>query len=223
MPGSSPLARGLRWPLSWALSGGRIIPARAGFTWGDASAALHFAGSSPLARGLLPLLPGEVDDSRIIPARAGFTRLSHAMLSPRSDHPRSRGVYHYRSVNFPLFSGSSPLARGLQHWYERGDRTYRIIPARAGFTQSAGRNHHPERDHPRSRGVYVGPLQVTYPGYGSSPLARGLRRRAEWRPRASGIIPARAGFTRHPSNRPGARRDHPRSRGVYCVRARSVS
>ena len=35
----------------------------------------------------------------------------------------------------------------------------------------------------------------------------------------NGIIPARAGFTRPPSSRPGAGRDHPRSRGVYRMRA----
>ena len=93
MPGSSPLARGLR--LSIPISGGSpgIIPARAGFTGPSLSAVMGVGdhprsrgvyndpitvgiaqwGSSPLARGLLL----SVDDSgmpiRIIPARAGFT------------------------------------------------------------------------------------------------------------------------------------------------------
>ena len=51
--------------------------------------------------------------------------------------------------------------------------------------------------------------------WGSSPLARGLRRAMSGLGLASGIIPARAGFTSGPT--PPARRcaDHPRSRGVY--------
>jgi len=51
---------------------------------------------------------------------------------------------------------------------------------------------------------------------GSSPLAQGLPRRYAGRPVASGIIPARAGFT---VSAPRSRRhstDHPRSRGVYA-------
>ena len=50
---------------------------------------------------------------------------------------------------------------------------------------------------------------------GSSPLARGLR---DGHPRAvlgSGIIPARAGFTRDSPSRSLPSGDHPRSRGVY--------
>ena len=70
-------------------------------------------------------------------------------------------------------------------------------------------------DHPRSRGVYVDEAGRALDALGSSPLARGLRRRvrlAGWGP---GIIPARAGFTirtRGPTTRI---MDHPRSRGVY--------
>ena len=53
--------------------------------------------------------------------------------------------------------------------------------------------------------------------YGSSPLARGLRRP---RPAAfpeTRIIPARAGFTQCRQAGAGRTRDHPRSRGVYCL------
>ena len=50
---------------------------------------------------------------------------------------------------------------------------------------------------------------------GSSPLARGLHviQTLEREPRR--IIPARAGFTGPPGRARKARRDHPRSRGVY--------
>ena len=91
-------------------------------------------------------------------------------------------------------------------------------------------------DHPRSRGVYAAVTPASSSPSGSSPLARGLRRRRpsparpdriiparagftsclRWQPSsASWIIPARAGFTAACSPRDAVRRDHPRSRGVY--------
>ena len=91
--GSSPLARGLPGAEHRPAGGGRIIPARAGFTPRSAPTAeggrdhprsrgvyaasaetrRSSAGSSPLARGLhrLPGVAGQ--HPRIIPARAGFT------------------------------------------------------------------------------------------------------------------------------------------------------
>ena len=80
-----------------------------------------------------------------------------------------------------------------------GAAAFRIIPARAGFTESCSVVCRPNQDHPRSRGVYLSRT------IGRCPVS--------W------IIPARAGFTRH--NRPGWRRhwDHPRSRGVYSAPA----
>ena len=172
--GSSPLARGLRWPLSWALSGGRIIPARAGFTHrhdpGAAQPQDHprsrgvysvppslsplRLGSSPLARGLPCGKENQRSSSRIIPARAGFTSL--VFLSPRwwADHPRSRGVYLLLGLILPVLGG--------------------IIPARAGFTSARSPRASLSSDHPRSRGVYESSQKGDYRVYGSSPLARGL-------------------------------------------------
>ena len=91
--GSSPLARGLLGGLHGLRRGGRIIPARAGFTTGrtcsTSSPRDHprsrgvysraeldqylKEGSSPLARGLLSASTRTPGSSRIIPARAGFT------------------------------------------------------------------------------------------------------------------------------------------------------
>ena len=51
--------------------------------------------------------------------------------------------------------------------------------------------------------------------WGSSPLARGLPPPPSWWRGPSGIIPARAGFTRHRGVDQRLVRDHPRSRGVY--------
>ena len=93
--GSSPLARGLRPRRPALLLAGRIIPARAGFTyqWVEDNTlgsdhprsrgvyvnavrnVITTVGSSPLARGLPRLDRGRHRPRRIIPARAGFTRL----------------------------------------------------------------------------------------------------------------------------------------------------
>ena len=152
-------------------------------------------GSSPLARGLQPSACRKTPTGRIIPARAGFTSGRMAYRPPPADHPRSRGVY--------------PRPGGT-------DRPRpRIIPARAGFTPKIALGVPITGDHPRSRGVYhLGFLSVGAV-FGSSPLARGLRRERGKPAVIPRIIPARAGFT------PGACRtlrpplDHPRSRGVY--------
>ena len=91
----------------------------------------------------------------------------------------------------------------------------RIIPARAGFTGRRPRSGGARRDHPRSRGVYMAPHARDEQSAGLSPLARGLLHRSGLAPTKPGIIPARAGFTRSHAAWEAARRDHPRSRGVY--------
>ena len=91
----------------------------------------------------------------------------------------------------------------------------RIIPARAGFTWRGRARATVVWDHPRSRGVYARGVISLGNAVGSSPLARGLPYRSPVTTRATGIIPARAGFTRlelFTVNKVG---DHPRSRGVY--------
>ena len=74
-----------------------------------------------------------------------------------------------------LPSGSSPLARGLP------------VPS--------PRHPLPQRDHPRSRGVYPPPTVMRRTKPGSSPLARGLHKIEAALKAADRIIPARAGFT----------------------------
>ena len=156
-------------------------------------------GSSPLARGLLLLQQVEAVQAGIIPARAGFTPPRPA----RGTHP----------------CGSSPLARGLQYRRARDEADGRIIPARAGFTRPPMAERSGVSDHPRSRGVYFRELWIKGLPAGSSPLARGLRRRRAVGLRRGGIIPARAGFTPRPPCRRPSRPDHPRSRGVYLLQA----
>ena len=111
--------------------------------------------------------------------------------------------------------GSSPLARGLPAALTAQEITLRIIPARAGFTPPRRPLGSGAPDHPRSRGVYISRRKIGAAGGGSSPLARGLRRRRRHPGGRMGIIPARAGFTGKASRRASRAMDHPRSRGVY--------
>ena len=152
-------------------------------------------GSSPLARGLLKAAGVTAEAIRIIPARAGFTPHPHHRAATSPDHPRSRGVYAAPALDALKVLGSSPLARGLLY-------------LGGAIKELAG-------DHPRSRGVYAHTASRTHAWSGSSPLARGLRGLPCWRGTATGIIPARAGFTATWAPPTASIGDHPRSRGVY--------
>ena len=172
-------------------------------------------GSSPLARGLPPglrPLPGRLG---IIPARAGFTARSPSWGGRVRDHPRSRGVYPPVIWTPLVCRGSSPLARGLLHPDIGVVGEMRIIPARAGFTPRRCALARGTEDHPRSRGVYRSGHGASKGGWGSSPLARGLRVIGGVQRGQEGIIPARAGFTMPRSMIAALNSDHPRSRGVY--------
>ena len=173
--GSSPLARGLPPPCTNPRSPRRDHPRSRGVYDDRHVSHRLLTGSSPLARGLPGQVGPECPDSGIIPARAGFTYSASASGSPRTDHPRSRGVYICVLEERAGDAGSSPLARGLLVISMAGSFLSGIIPARAGFTQASLGAGQPSADHPRSRGVYF-------------VLA--------WdRSSADGIIPARAGFT----------------------------
>ena len=234
-PGSSPLARGLLVPLPHSRARARIIPARAGFTGlppcgrradrdhprsrgvysSPSTSGPTPTGSSPLARGLQGVQGDVAEVPGIIPARAGFTRLMIGFTASSPDHPRSRGVYEVRVRGADGGGGSSPLARGLPAPLLHRPGGERIIPARAGFTRRRRVVALSAEDHPRSRGVYPPAGRGRARGQGSSPLARGLLVTEPWFLDPTGIIPARAGFTQPTTGRLRARRDHPRSRGVY--------
>ena len=115
--------------------------------------------------------------------------------------------------------GSSPLARGLRPGRPPPGRAPGIIPARAGFTDRPASAAPRRGDHPRSRGVYAGRVTEEKFRDGSSPLARGLPTAHPVIQALIGIIPARAGFTPHPTGSRSGRPDHPRSRGVYPTTA----
>ena len=172
--GSSPLARGLRVDQARGDAGGRIIPARAGFT-GVGHGVLLDAGDHPRSRGVyLGARQHRLPPQGIIPARAGFTQGDGRHQERRRDHPRSRGVYVLIGRFTADGRGSSPLARGLPLLPPLQGGRAGIIPARAGFTCPLLTERHSFRDHPRSRGVYTSPGRENRRGSGSSPLARGL-------------------------------------------------
>ena len=125
------------------------------------------------------------------------------------------GVYWTFRKAYHFVQGSSPLARGLPPIGAGGVILGRIIPARAGFTVGCERPPSRAQDHPRSRGVYLGPTGSSTWSAGSSPLARGLQRAVVRLERHERIIPARAGFTRPGRGASTIIPDHPRSRGVY--------
>ena len=149
------------------------------------------------------------------PTRAGFTTPSTGRPWPLADHPRSRGVHLVMLSRSISSAGSSPLARGLLRHHRAGQDRLRIIPARAGFTQRWRSSSPGPWDHPRSRGVYERIRAAAGPGFGSSPLARGLPGRGVRHEGRHRIIPARAGFTAHDVPALLVLPDHPRSRGVY--------
>ena len=175
--GSSPLARGLLGNLRPQPDGRRIIPARAGFTGVRVHGARERA-DHPRSRGVYHVCVTRVTvRRRIIPARAGFTGVGPGVGGLRRDHPRSRGVYIPMVSSDARSGGSSPLARGLQVYPKLVWGHPGIIPARAGFTTPGTGWGRPSRDHPRSRGVYHARHGMGPSVQGSSPLARGLRRR----------------------------------------------
>ena len=74
----------------------------------------------------------------------------------------------------------------------------------------------PLRDHPRSRGVYVGDVNVEHRVFVDHPRSRGVYEEVMAKKYyGRGIIPARAGFTAGTVRPQDLGRDHPRSRGVY--------
>ena len=217
-----------------------IIPARAGFTLPVRADYCH-PGDHPRSRGVYPArrrrCRGAGGSS---PLARGLLWDEISLLSILPDHPRSRGVYTHTALSVPSGPGSSPLARGLRTVAPLISRASRIIPARAGFTPPSQRARCARADHPRSRGVYDADIRRAYRGgdhprsrgvymcdswedlawHGSSPLARGLRRRESAAADRERIIPARAGFTCSIRRLSGGSPDHPRSRGVYGVRHR---
>ena len=179
-------------------------------------------GSSPLAREIHADSAVRVLRFRFIPARAGNTSGSRARQSRRSLHPRSRGKYLYLADGAYDLLGSSPLAREILPAEHPVPQGCRFIPARAGNTAQARGPRRPLSVHPRSRGKYGASCTVRAAAAGSSPLAREIHNLYRQKAGSSRFIPARAGNTAS-AQRPGRSLTvHPRSRGKYSGRLKTL-
>ena len=132
-------------------------------------------GSSPLSRGILMIYVAPLPGRRIIPALAGNTSPLRRAGTSRKDHPRSRGEYGVVQHLQLSSSGSSPLSRGIPHFFSCLFPKLWIIPALAGNTHRRRWSGSGPGDHPRSRGEYT-VIDVGCVGKkGSSPLSRGIQ------------------------------------------------
>ena len=176
---------------------------------------MNDGGSSPLARGTHNIALAKCRRCRLIPARAGNTKHFPVQYPRCAAHPRSRGEHEFNTEGMLRGDGSSPLARGTHEGDFGGGAALRLIPARAGNTNSIPKGCYAATAHPRSRGEHNNVNDDFLYNRGSSPLARGT-------PRLSGVtcggcrlIPARAGNTLCRFVAVERYQAHPRSRGEH--------
>ena len=216
--GSSPLVRGQLVFVTGDFPVERIIPARAGPTVRsrisvqpspdhprscganrpDRRRGESMSGSSPLVRGQQAMAPPASRQQRIIPARAGPTYENQAKTYRGADHPRSCGANTSFALSMLCEPGSSPLVRGQPQRHRRPRPVARIIPARAGPTNSNRSPRTDSTDHPRSCGANCDSGDQLALRRGSSPLVRGQPSELRGLPERFRIIPARAGPTHRP-------------------------
>ena len=191
--GSSPRVRGKPLRKAGLVTNGRIIPARAGQTprprcrnmratdhpracGANGSSVRDSArrhGSSPRVRGKRVSCGICAGVLRIIPARAGQTRTGRCGSRTIPDHPRACGANVCGSwVRFATF-GSSPRVRGKRAGPHDVAGQVRIIPARAGQTDSPWKTLRAESDHPRACGANLASASPVITVTGSSPRVRG--------------------------------------------------
>ena len=215
--GSSPRVRGKPLGGFSSSSRGGLIPARAGkTTWGSFRVSARTAhpracgenfsshecsdrlcGSSPRVRGKQQIATIKSATGGLIPARAGKTGCSYGFRRRHRAHPRACGENKANSRTTQWGTGSSPRVRGKPRDDPQGCARGRLIPARAGKTKSPLGALLAPRAHPRACGENRAvSMRVDVRG-GSSPRVRGKRRRAPPGPVVPGLIPARAGKTRH--------------------------
>ena len=175
MAGSSPHARGLPGRHARRHRGGPDHPRTRGVYGQEVHERTSVRGSSPHTRGLRGPAPSGLATYRIIPAHAGFTSVSSVIVISSPDHPRTRGVYHGSLLSVGWLLGSSPHTRGLRPRTAALGEPGRIIPAHAGFTRPGTWPYSPQKDHPRTRGVYEATSATGTVAVGSSPHTRGLR------------------------------------------------
>ena len=152
-------------------------------------------GSSPRGRGKRALRVPAGIVRRLIPARAGKTKTVRKQPDSWGAHPRAGGENLITTSAGGVSPGSSPRGRGKLCDLPGVGGGQRLIPARAGKTNS--RRFAPPRDraHPRAggeNGRFVRPGRASP---GSSPRGRGKQALGRVQDAQGGLIPARAGKT----------------------------
>ena len=193
---------------------------------GNYSAFIYFSpirkGSPPHTRELPIERVEEYHEVWITPAYAGTTMRGCDHPSQEQDHPRIRGNYLISGRKTTVFRGSPPHTRELRPSGSRTVGRTRITPAYAGTTGLRIWQGLHLQDHPRIRGNYsFHSSQLDFP-IGSPPHTRELLDLPVRVVRRMRITPAYAGTTRiRPADR-GDVQDHPRIRGNYYRRRRSI-
>ena len=114
------------------------------------------------------------------PHTRGTRRASRPTSSPAAVHPRIRGERDVAGPRTADVHGSSPHTRGTLELKQNGKMIPRFIPAYAGNADPgpSGMTGHPV--HPRMRGERQLVVARPFADFGSSPHARGTRRRTAW-------------------------------------------
>ena len=181
-------------------------------------------GSSPRVRGKPPSPTGKPGTPRLIPARAGKTAPNNSQLRSSTAHPRACGENAPACCGLCHVVGSSPRVRGKRRSPRRRPPRGRLIPARAGKTDSTPTRCCTTTAHPRACGENLSKASRLSTKTGSSPRVRGKHAmieedRHKWR-----LIPARAGKTLAAAHRVAAPVAHPRACGENtCAPRRSAS
>ena len=126
-----------------------------------------------------------------------------------------RGEHYAEVLDLIDLGGSSPHARGALLHGSTAPPCAGIIPACAGSTIEKHGVSPPSGDHPRMRGEHLTKTSSLFSIGGSSPHARGARRRVGLARAQFGIIPACAGSTSQIFWLAAVARDHPRMRGEH--------
>ena len=172
-------------------------------------------GSSPRARGAPGRVPGLRRVPGLIPASAGNTSTSGPRPRTRRAHPRERGEHVTAPGTISPKVGSSPRARGARRGSTGPGLAPRLIPASAGSTSPRRRSRPRWPAHPRERGEHPMLVRWFWAASGSSPRARGARRRRRGPVGGVGLIPASAGSTPSRPIRRSRQPAHPRERGEH--------
>ena len=170
-------------------------------------------GSSPRVRGKR-LCKACVEVARgLIPARAGETCAYQSHRHRFRAHPRACGENALLQQGLCVFYGSSPRVRGKRTPVWAWGPGRRLIPARAGKTQSPLPLIHLCLAHPRACGENRNTSIRVVRTHGSSPRVRGKPTRFRQSIPVIRLIPARAGKTTWWPGSTSCRAAHPRACG----------